>query len=123
MIKVGSDICNPDRIAKTYQKFGTKFLKRILSEAELEQIKNSKNFILRLAARYAAKEAVAKMLGTGIGEQVSFKDIEILRQESDKPKAILKNGALKKAHTLGINSWDLSISHERNMVIAFCAAI
>ena len=73
----------------------------------------------RIAARYAAKEAVAKALGTGIGKEISFQDILILKYEnSSAPYVKLINNAAKVAEKLGLNKWDISISHEKTMSIA-----
>ncbi len=121
--RIGTDLCNPKRIAKVYKQFGEKFLDRILTPKEKEYVTSSKKlFLYRLTGRYAAKEAVAKLLGTGIGKYVSFRDIEILRDAKDAPSIELSSGALKRAEELGLKHWAVSVSHEESMVIAIVIA-
>ena len=114
---VGTDIVNKSRIADMLDSHGDKFTKRILVDSEIalmnEKYKNSKAEFL--AKRFAAKEAIAKALGTGIGEQISFQDIEVIREESGKPSA-----HVRKFENLRIH---LSISDEKDgNTIAFAIA-
>jgi len=121
--RIGTDLCNPKRIAKVYKQFGEKFLDRILTAKEKEYVLSSKRlFLYRLTARYAAKEAVAKLLGTGIGKHVSFQDIEVLRDTNEAPSVQLTGTALARAESLGLKHWALSVSHEETMVIAVVIA-
>ena len=125
-IKIGTDLCDPKRIEKILRRYGKKFIARILTteeqnylEFDFNQKKLKPSINDRIAARYAAKEAVAKALGTGIGKEVSFQDILILKHEnSSAPYIKLVNNAAKIAEGLGLNEWDISISHEKNMSIA-----
>lgn len=122
-IKIGTDICNPKRIAKTYKKFGKKFLKRILTEREMKlALEAKKLFMFRLAGRYAIKEAVSKVLGTGIGKGVAFKDIEVIRGDAGQPELTLHGEAKKKSEELGFKSWSVTVSHEKTMVVAIAVA-
>lgn len=117
-MRIGTDLCNPKRIEKTYQDFGEKFLDRVLTASEKEYVLSSKHqMISRLAARYAAKEAVAKLLGVGIGEKVSFKDITISKN-GDAPEVELSGTALELAQELGLKDFAISISHEDILVMA-----
>ena len=87
-MRLGNDLCNPSRIEKIYKRFGAKFLQRLLTKEEIEDLlaqQSKKLFIHRLAGRYAAKEAIAKLFGTGIGQELSFQDIQIIRDLSGKP--------------------------------------
>ena len=122
-MKVGTDICNPRRIKAIYKRFGDKFLNRILTSKEKDYVKSSKKlFLYRLAGRYAAKEAIAKVLGSGIGKDVSFQDIEILRNDKNAPAIKLSKGAQKLAEEQELKKWSLSISHEDIAVIAVVIA-
>ena len=117
-IKIGTDICQIDRIKLAYKRFGKRFLERILTKNEIKYvISNPKNLISRLAGRYAAKEAVSKVLGTGL-KGVYFKEIEILREPSGAPKVILHKRAKIKAKEKKITNFEVSISHERDFAIA-----
>lgn len=120
MYQIGCDLCNPKRIERAYKKFGMKFLRRILRENEIEDLKSKpKNLFHRLAARFAAKEAFSKALKTGIGKKLSFKDIEVARNpENNSPEIKLHGSALRLVNEMGIKSWDISISHEDIVVMA-----
>lgn len=125
-IKIGTDLCDPKRIEKILRRYGKKFIARILTTEEQDYLEfglNQKSLKPsinhRIAARYAAKEAVAKALGTGIGKEISFQDILILKYEnSSAPYVKLINNAAKVAEKLGLSNWDISISHEKTMSIA-----
>lgn len=124
MPDIGLDLCNPKRIERIYKKYGSKFLTRVLTEKEIEELKkNGKNFIYRLAGRYAAKEAIAKSFKTGIGEKISFQDLEILRDEKGAPVVHLSEKAKNFIKTLGYSEIKVSISHEDMMVGAVAIAI
>lgn len=88
---LGSDIIEISRIKKAYDKYGVKFLDKIFTKKEQEYCLNFKFPEERLAARFAAKEAVAKALGTGFGSKLSFLDIEILNLPNGKPEVILSS--------------------------------
>lgn len=124
---IGTDICDPKRIEKALKRFGSKFLERIFTSQEIEEInslaKNKKTFFQKIAGRFAAKEAVAKALGTGIGEKLSFRDFEILRSTNGKPQVKLNTKALKLSQGQGYKNIHLSISHEENLAVAFAIAV
>ncbi len=130
IVKIGTDLCDPQRIEKILRRYGKKFISRILTLEEQDYLEyglNQKNIKPslnhRIAARYAAKEAVAKALGTGIGKEVSFQDILILKHEnSSAPYIKLINNAAKISQELGLSRWDISISHEKAMSIAVVVA-
>lgn len=75
------------------------------------------------AGRYAAKEAVAKALGTGFSDDVAWIDIEILRQPTGAPDVRLRGGALEASNALGITSWLISISHSGGYAVASAIAV
>lgn len=107
---MGNDIIEIERIRKVYERHGERFLDHILTPIEKEECL-SKNTLQYLAGRFAAKEAVAKALGTGIGE-VGWKDIEILNEPSGRPFARVQ-------HPSYTNSvLHVSISHTREVVTA-----
>ncbi len=106
---IGIDIVSINRIEKLIQKFGQKALKRFLNENELKYIKSSQN----AAGFWAAKEAFSKAIGTGIGSECSFYDIEIIKNQKGKPSFSSKT--LKKFNLLNA---DLSISHDGGFAIA-----
>lgn len=116
--KIGTDICQINRVKSTYKKYGKRFLNRILTDKEIKYVtSNKKSLISRLAGRFAAKEATSKVLGTGL-KGVYFKEIEILREPSGAPKIILHKRAKKKAKEKKLTNFDVSISHEKDFAIA-----
>ena len=113
---IGIDIIEIDRLKKAIDRFKEPFIKRIFTKDEIIYCKKHKNDIFRFAGRYAAKEAIAKALGTGIGKKLSWQDIEILNDLSGKPFVKLS----KKAEATFKNPKILiSISHSRKSAVAF----
>ncbi len=110
VVGLGTDICQISRIEKLLEKNGDSFLKRLLTENEIQNAKTlSPAFV---AKRYAAKEAVAKALGTGIGDKLSFQDFEIIREGNERPTVLMQNETFKKF------SFHLSISDEKEYAVA-----
>ena len=108
---IGIDIVKIDRISRLVNKFGKRGLEKFLSE---DEIKNAKS-VESIAGLWASKEAFSKALGTGIGKEVSFKDIEILKDKRGKPYVKVSE-RLKK--DFNIKDVDVSISHDGGFVIA-----
>ena len=118
-LATGVDLIEIARIDEMMTRHGKHYLERIFTPAELEYCgKRAES----LAGRYAAKEAVAKALGSGIGE-VSWKEIEILGDEQNAPKLTLSGMAETKAKELGLTNWSVSISHSQSHSVAFVVAI
>lgn len=113
IIGIGTDIVYKNRIEYLTNKFGNKFISRILSQNEILQLKTKTHNYSFIAKRFAAKEAVAKAFGLGIGKELSFQDIEISNNEFGMPIVTIKRPI---AH--GKNIF-LSISDEHDVAIAF----
>jgi holo-[acyl-carrier protein] synthase len=111
---VGVDIIEIDRVRRAISRWQDSFLNRIYTPAELEYTRN----VSSLAARFAAKEAVMKALGTGT-RGVGWKDIEILSNADGAPLVRLYGRALKKSTELGLDGFQISLSHSRKYAIAF----
>jgi holo-[acyl-carrier protein] synthase len=121
-LKVGTDICSVERIRNTYDRYGEKFLDRILTPNEKSYvITRGRRLVESLAGRFAAKEAVGKALGVGL-RGVAWKEIEIGRAPSGAPSVILHGRAKKIAQHLHLNQIEISISHEREYSIALVVA-
>lgn len=118
MKSIGVDIVEVERIEKSVARFGEHFLRRIYTDQELAYCQGRAN---SLAARWAAKEAVAKALGTGIGN-VTWLDIEVVCDVSGRPSLQLHRTAAQKAAELGLETWLLSLSHTESTAIAFVVA-
>lgn len=111
---VGVDIIEIGRIERVATRWGERFLKRVYTEAELGICKNRAP---ALAARFAAKEAVMKALGTGV-KGVGWREIEVLANSDGKPLLHLYGGAKKKAEELGMRELGISLSHSKEYAIA-----
>ncbi len=118
MITNGVDLIEVRRIGEAIERHGEHFLKRVYTEKEIALFRDSTG---SLAARWAAKEAVAKALGTGIGD-VEWTDIEILRGENKEPILILHGFAKKIANEKQLEHWSLSLSHTHEHAIAMVVA-
>lgn len=105
-VVVGVDLIERARLVRTYARFGERFLRRVFTRTELEQAGWR---IERLVSRFAAKEACAKALGTGM-TSVAWRDIEVLRLPGGKPSLRLYGGAAARAVLLGLTAFDVSIS-------------
>lgn len=121
MIALGTDILRVDRIEGVVARLGDRFVRRILTAAERSQYRDSAAPNRLLAKRFAAKEAVAKALGTGIGRGVSWQDIHIEHNEFGAPLVRLTGGAQEVAGNLGASRVLLSLSDEAEYVVAFAA--
>jgi holo-[acyl-carrier protein] synthase len=118
-LATGVDLIEIARIEEVVARHGKYYLERIFTAAELEYCgKRAES----LAGRWAAKEAVAKALGTGIGD-VTWKEIEILGDEQKAPVLNLYGAAENKARELGLINWSVSISHNQSNAVAFVVAI
>lgn len=118
-LRTGVDIIELERIDKVVQRHGPRFLGRVFTARELAEVGNS---AASLAVRFAAKEAVAKALGTGIGD-VSWQEIEILRGPARQPELELSGRAAALADQLDLNLWSLSLTHNQTQAIALVVAI
>ena len=118
ILRTGVDLIEISRIEEVLARHGARYLERIYTPAEREQLGRSAE---SLAGRFAAKEAVAKALGSGIGD-VSWLDIEILGDEENAPGLTLRGAAAQKAKELGLETWSVSISHSVSHAVAVVVA-
>jgi len=118
-ITTGVDLIELIRIEGAIEKHGSQFLNRIYTQNELSLFEKS---LESLAVRFAAKEAVSKALGSGVGE-INWQEIEILRDEMDAPVLTLHGKALQRASLLGFSKWSVSLTHTDRYALAFVVAI
>lgn len=119
MIAIGTDILKVERIDQTVERLGDRFVERILTPQERQEYADSKRPNNLLAKRFAAKEAVSKALGTGIGRGVSWQDIRIEHDSNGAPLVHLSGGALDVARERGGERVALSLADELDYVVAF----
>ncbi len=113
-ISVGVDIIEIGRIAETVKRFGDRFLQRIYTPGEIAYCRGRAP---QLAARFAAKEAVMKALGTGT-RGVGWREVEVTRKRTGEPGIELHGRAAQRAELLGIDRIAISISHSREYAVA-----
>jgi holo-[acyl-carrier protein] synthase len=118
-IAVGIDVIEIARIQRTYDDFGERFLHRVYTERERERYRGRVN---ELAARFAAKEATSKALGTGI-VGIRWREMEILPNRRGKPVLILHGQAAERARLLGLTDFSVSLTHSRTDAMAFVVAV
>lgn len=118
ILGIGIDIIEVGRIESSYEKFGDRFLKRILLPDEIAYCLSHKAPGPFLAARFAAKEAISKAFGTGIGAQLSWQDMEIRRRESGEPFVILHGNGEKLLRERGARVLLISLSHTQQHATA-----
>jgi holo-[acyl-carrier protein] synthase len=119
IIGIGVDICNVDRLAQLRLKYGRRFLERVFTAVEQERCGVGPACDERYAARFAAKEAFMKALGTGWGQGMTFMDIEVRTEDSGQPKVTVSGGAKRLAEERGVSHIHISLSHERDNAVAF----
>jgi len=111
ILGVGMDIVETKRIAESIERFGDRFLHRVFLEGEVAYAQTMKFPHLHLAARFAAKEAISKAFGTGIGHEMGWRDLEITRLPSGAPQVVLHGKAEAFAKTKGVQAVHVSLSH------------
>ena len=118
-IAIGTDIVEIARIAKVLEHQAERFVERILCPSEQEQYASRGRPVTFVATRFAAKEAIAKALGTGIGHGVSFQDMQISNDEKGAPQVHLSGGAAAVMHSRGGRRVLLSLADERDYAVAY----
>lgn len=111
ILGIGIDIIEVERIRTSYERFGERFLKRILHPAEIAYCLSHRAPAPFLAARFAAKEAISKAFGTGIGAQLGWQDMEIGRKSSGEPFVILHGAGRQLLESRGARAVLISLSH------------
>jgi holo-[acyl-carrier protein] synthase len=118
IIGTGVDIAETSRIEQVFERHGERFSKKIYTPAEIAYCEKFKNKAERYAARFAAKEAAFKALGTGWRNGVHWVDVEVIHLPSGKPELVLTGRALEVARELGVTRSSVSISHSDRYVVA-----
>lgn len=118
VLGVGVDIVETGRIAESLEKFGARFEQRCFRPAEIAYCRSMKFPARHFAARFAAKEAVAKAFGTGIGAHLGWTDIEIVRRDSGAPVVVLHDKGATLAQTRGGATVLVSLSHCQAYAVA-----
>jgi|SRR5271165_826269 len=118
IVGTGIDIAEVPRIAESIERFGDRFLRRIFTEGEIQYCDSKANRVERYAARFAAKEAAMKALGTGWSRGVRWRDIEVVRPPGGRPTVKFHGKAAEFADKLNARNVALSLSHTPEQAIA-----
>ena len=118
IIATGIDIVEVSRIRASFEKFDERFLQKILLPGEIAYCLSHKHPAPYLAVRFAAKEAISKAFGTGVGEELGWHDMEICRKESGEPYVIMHGQGQKLLARRGATKIHLSLSHTENYAVA-----
>lgn len=119
IVGTGIDIAEVPRIQQSIQRFGERFLQRVFTDGEMRYCDSKANRFERYAARFAAKEAAMKALGTGWNHGVRWRDCEVARMPGGRPTMVFHGKAGEFAAKLGTKSVALSITHTAEQAMAF----
>jgi holo-[acyl-carrier protein] synthase len=118
IIGTGIDLTEIERIQEAMDRYGSRFLDRIYTAGEQEYCLRKRNSAESFAARFAAKEAGAKALGTGISRGVTWKEIEVVRERGGRPALKFHGRAAEMAQRLGVRNAALSLTHTGDLAMA-----
>ncbi len=118
MIGTGIDLVENGRIAASLERYGERFLHRVFLPGEIAYCGKMRNPAPHYAARFAAKEALSKAFGCGIGDSIGFLDMEVIRAESGAPSIRLHGGGIALAQRRGVTKIFLSLSHTEQYAVA-----
>ena len=118
IVGTGIDITEVPRIAQAITRYGDRFLRRIFTEGEIQYCESKANRMERYAARFAAKEAAMKALGTGWNHGIRWRDVEVRREPGGRPTIAFHGKAAEFAAKLGAAHVALSLSHTNSEAIA-----
>jgi holo-[acyl-carrier protein] synthase len=119
----GIDLVDCPRIEQMIQRHGERFINRVFTDAEQAYAGRNKNEVEKLSGRFAAKEAVLKLVGTGWRGRIAWTDIEIINNAAGQPEVTLSGEVRKIAEKLGIKHISVSITHTANFAIASAVAL
>ena len=119
----GIDLVDCPRIEQMIQRHGERFIKRVFTDAEQSYARANKNDVEKLAGRFAAKEAILKLMGTGWRGRIAWTDIEVVNNAAGQPEVTLSGEVKKIAEKLSIKHISVSITHTANFAIASAVAL
>ena len=118
VLGIGVDIVETARIDRSLERFGERFLRRVFTTGEIEYCQSMKYPARHFAARFAAKEAVSKAFGTGIGKAMGWRDIDVHREGTGRPFVVLEGGAKALGAERGVSAVWISLSHTEHHAVA-----
>jgi holo-[acyl-carrier protein] synthase len=118
VLGIGVDLVECARIQRSMDRFGDRFLHRVFTEGEIEYSMSMKFPARHLAARFAAKEAVSKAFGTGIGKAMGWRNIDVRKKPSGEPYLVFSGPAQELATQRGVTSAFVTLSHTEHHAVA-----
>lgn len=123
VLGLGTDLIEIERVQASIDRFGERFLERLFTPGEIAFCMRKKRHAAEsFAARFAAKEAGAKALGTGISRGVGWKEIEVRREAGERPTLHLSGRANERAAAMGVRRLQLSLTHSKGLALAVVVA-
>jgi holo-[acyl-carrier protein] synthase len=118
IVGAGIDLVETERIRRTVARFGRRFLERVFTPGEIAYAERKRDPAERYAARFAAKEAAMKAIGTGLRRGVRWRDFEVANRTSGKPELLLHGRAAQIAAALKVRRSTLSLTHTKGQAVA-----
>ncbi len=118
LLGIGIDVVEVDRVKSSLDEFGERFINRIFTEDERAYCQKQKRPELHFAARFAAKEAIAKAFGTGVGKEIGWLDMEIFRKASGEPAVRLSGQGAVYADSRSVSEVKVSLTHAKHYAAA-----
>lgn len=115
---IGVDVVRVERLVQAFERFGQRMEQRLFTPGELEYCRTHKDPLPHLAARFAAKEAAFKAIGTGLSSGVGWKQAEVIQPGGRQPRVEFSGAALERFQALGCRSAHLSLTHDAGLAIA-----
>lgn len=122
IVGIGIDMVEIERIERMAARYGDAFLSKVFTPEEVEFCSTKKRPAQHYAARFAAKEAALKALGTGVQRGRGFKDVWVERAEQEAPRLVMRGGVQSKADELGIKAMHVSLTHTERYAAAYVIA-
>lgn len=122
VVGLGTDLIEIERVQQSLDRFGERFMQKIFTEGEIAYCQRKKQAAESFASRFAAKEATAKALGTGISRGIAWKEIEVRREAGERPTLHLNGRAAERAAAMGVRHFHLSLTHSREVAMAVVIA-
>jgi holo-[acyl-carrier protein] synthase len=112
------DVVQVERLSRSLERFGERMERRLFTDGELEYCRRHKDPLPHLAARFAAKEAAFKAIGTGLSGRVGWKQAEVIQPGGRIPQLRLSGAALERFQALGCTSSHLTLAHDGGLAVA-----
>lgn len=122
VVGLGTDLIEIARVQQSLDRFGKRFMEKVFTDSEIAYCQRKKHAAESFASRFAAKEAAAKALGTGISRGITWREIEVRREAGEPPTLHLNGRAAERAAVMGVRNIQLSLTHSQEIAMAVVIA-